>query len=176
MTREEKINEARRLRSQGLTARQIAEHLGANESTVRNWYLGQTCRCGAPLDGSKGVKSTECIACMNEATRGRDQQILVRWNEGLGASDIGEMFDLTQGQVCRIADRRRGEGWAFERRNLHHRQTSKRFALIARRIRAGRTFREIADELGTTKESVITMASRARRDGFDMPYVNEVAA
>jgi hypothetical protein len=64
--REEKIAKARELRAKGLKAREIAERLDANESTVRNWYLGGTCRCGTPLDGSSPGKSTgRCRTCVS---------------------------------------------------------------------------------------------------------------
>lgn len=70
MTREQKIMRARGLRKLGWTARQIADELGANESTVRNWYLGGECKvCGAPVDGSNGQKSDHCSDCAPDANR-----------------------------------------------------------------------------------------------------------
>lgn len=67
MSREEKIRLCRELRAQGFTAREIAERVDAPESTVRNWYLGGVCRCGALLDGSSGANSsTVCRICAAE--------------------------------------------------------------------------------------------------------------
>lgn len=76
MTRDEKRAEARRLRTQGLTAREIAERIGANESTVRNWYLGRDCDdCGAPLDGGSGDASpNRCFACSQQAIKDASRQ------------------------------------------------------------------------------------------------------
>lgn len=71
LSREGKIREARRLRAQGWSARKIADFLGANESTVRNWYLGGDCaKCGAPTDGSRSAgKSRHCPSCAQKGAR-----------------------------------------------------------------------------------------------------------
>jgi len=64
VTRQEKIAKARELRGQGLTAKQIADRLDANESTVRNWYLGGVCDCGALIEGSSRIRRpTQCPRC-----------------------------------------------------------------------------------------------------------------
>lgn len=64
MTREQKIVKAKELRGKGWKASRIAEVVDAPESTVRNWYLGGECRCGAPLDGGSPSRGTErCRSC-----------------------------------------------------------------------------------------------------------------
>lgn len=135
MTRDEKVLEARRLRNdEGLAAREIAEVLGASESTIRNWYLGGTCDI---------------------------------------AEQVGESEAVVRGW---IEWARRLDGRPISMRRLSQKDKMQRYALIARRIREGRSNAEIAAELGTSIASVNQMASHARRQGFDMPYRSEVAA
>lgn len=176
MTRDEKVLRARELRAQGLTAPAIGELLDVNESTVRNWYCGSTCRCGKPLDGSRGASSsTECWDCRAEPARERDRKLIAMWNEGVSAAAIGEEFDLDPLVVNTIAQNRRFEGWDVARRHLPNSKAPERYAQIAAWVRDGLTNREIAERLGTSKESVGQMTTHARRAGYEMPLRVEVA-
>lgn len=104
MTREKKIAEARQLREKGLTAPEIAEQLGhVSASTVRNWYLGATCECGAPTDGSskRAQESKQCKNCYLEShsTLERDERVRKLWEEGISSADIGHKLGLTAESV-----------------------------------------------------------------------------
>lgn len=64
--REQKILEARRLRTLGWTAAAIGRELGVPESTLRNWYLGGTCvDCGTLItyDSPKYKHTKRCVPC-----------------------------------------------------------------------------------------------------------------
>jgi transposase len=172
MTRDEKVLKARELRAHGLTSREIGQQLDVNESTVRDWYLGATCRCGKPLTFS----STECVDCRTEPAQRRDRELVARWNQGASIAAIGAEFGLDPLVVNAIAQRRRGEGWEVERRQLPHSETPERYAQIAAWIREGLTNRGIAGRLGTTTGSVSFMITRAREEGYDMPRRDEAAA
>lgn len=86
MTRAERLAKIAPLRRRGLTAKEIAEHLGWNLSVVRNIitdpdgskgrrrkdsYRGQCVECGFPTDGSNGPERapTRCIYCSTGRVR-----------------------------------------------------------------------------------------------------------
>jgi Homing endonuclease associated repeat len=112
LTRDEKVAEARRLRAGGLKAREIAERVKAPESTVRNWYLGGTCRCGAPLDGGDGVNSSKvCSSCAHEDSvlwpKDRILQKLREWVRSYGEPPTAYDWSpgLARAQAPRIVAR-----------------------------------------------------------------------
>jgi hypothetical protein len=90
LSREQKIAKARELRAAGWTAKKIAEALEANESTVRNWYLGGNCEdCGAPVDGGDGSRSsTRCPSCASAAQTFWTRELIIEkirtWAERYG--------------------------------------------------------------------------------------------
>ena len=109
MTREQKIFEARRLRARGLTSPQIAERLDANKSTVRNWYLGGVCPCGAPLDGGNGSGSSQrCPNCVPAASTYWTAEKLIEriqeWARLYGEPPTAEDWSPAQAAYRRAAD------------------------------------------------------------------------
>lgn len=177
MSRDEKILQARAMKAEGFTAVEIGERLGASDSTVRNWCLGGTCKCGRPTDGSNAEKSSTCRTCRASRHADRNAQIVEMWNAGEPTWFIAEKLGVSETHVQSYVDRaRRLHGVSVDMRRLPPAEKSERFALIARWIQEGKTNREIAGELGTTPGSVENMVYRARRDGFDMPYRVEVVA
>jgi Homing endonuclease associated repeat len=113
ISRERKIREARRLRGEGWTAREIASFLGANESTVRNWYLGGECPdCGTPVDRSSPDRDGHrCEACGHKKSKVWTAEVII--------DRIREWTDLHGQPPCvqdwnpwLITNDRRGE--AFE--------------------------------------------------------------
>ena len=176
VNRQQKIAEARRLRSEGLTSPEIGERLGVPASTARGWCLGGECPCGALLNGSKGEKSKVCAACNHARNAERNRRLAELLEADTPTREIARQLGMAETAVrtwVNIARRRYGRSLTMRRL-----QTSKRverLSLIARRIREGRTDREIAAELGTSPVSMSVMASQARREGFDMPRRSEVA-
>lgn len=179
MTREEKIEWARELRTEGLTAPEIAERIGAPESTVRNWYLGGTCACGGPIDGSskQAQKAPECANCVRQHRRNveRDERVRALWEEGVLTSEIARQLGLTA-QLVRgiVRTNLRGRGIPVAYRRLPP-ETHERYKLLGELVCKGLSNAEIAVELGTSAESISTMITRARRLGWDIPHRSELA-
>jgi hypothetical protein len=128
LSREQKIEKARELRALGWTAKKIAEFLGANESTVRNWYLGGNCEdCGAAVDGGDGSKSSSrCPACAAVArtfwTRDLIIEKICEWAERYGrppsaidwdTSTCRRHPDMTEATKQRKLDRFEEGNWPY---------------------------------------------------------------
>lgn len=177
MTRAEKIDWSRALRAEGLTAPEIAERVDAPASTVRNWYLGGTCRCGAPIDGSskRAQEAKFCSKCHSQRCVERNERLVELWENGETSQAIGKALNMSAGTVNAWIQKKRINGTPISLHQLTHRDSRDRYAQIAAWVRSGLSCAEIAAELGTTRASVGMMMSRARRLGFDMPYYSEVA-
>lgn len=176
MTRAEKIDWSRALRAEGLSAPEIAERVDAPASTVRNWYLGGTCRCGAPIDGSskRAQEAKFCLECHSQRYVERNDRLVELWENGENSQAIGKALDMSAKAVITWIHHKRINGTPISLHHLTHRDSRDRYAQIAAWIHSGLSRAEIAAELGTTAASVGQMMARARRLGLNMPYYSEV--
>jgi transposase len=192
-TRAEKVAEAQRLRAEGLKHREIGERMGAKRSTVNAWlndpdgskskarkdsYRGVCKDCGKPTYGSNGRDAApdQCADCFNGRFAERNERLLEMWEAGEPVGFIAEKCGMREQTVRSWVECHRHNGGEVALRQLPHSTAKERYALIAKRIREGRSNSEIAVEVGTSTQSIVMMTTHARRLGYDMPYRSEVEA
>lgn len=174
MTREQKIAKARELRGQGLTAREIAERIGAYESTVRNWYLGGTCACGAPIDGSSRVKAPRrCAECERTRFAERNRRLVEMWEAGEPTWYIAEKLGMTETAVTSWVEvERKQHGASLSLRKLggNAAERKDRHRQMIEWWREGKSNAEIAELAGMTNANCVNQTFvMMRRKGWDVP-------
>lgn len=173
MTREQKIRKARELRSKGWTNREIAVAVEANESTVRHWYLGSDCsKCGAPVDGSSAKKDRVCARCLASRNAERNELVFRLNEEGMPHWLIAEEAGCSSTEVATVLDywrRRKGHDVPMHKLGGNAEERAERRAQIIAWRRDGLTNGEIAERLGTSRESVQQMFVTCRALGLDVP-------
>ena len=175
MTREQKIVEVKRLRAEGLSNREIAERVGANESTVRNWYLGGECRCGAPLDGSRGTRSSVrlCASCLRTRNAERNERLVEMWEEGVPTWEIAQRLGITAGRVRNWVSDARRRGQTISPRSAHDHD---HWEEIEKLWLEGLTYRAIGERTGLSAQAVGSRVQSMRRAGLDLPYRESLAS
>ena len=115
------------LRAQGWTAVKIGRFLSVSPSTIRNWWLGGNCRCGAPIDKSNGAKSsTACVTCANADRTFWTRELLIQkiqeWAERYGRppgamdwepSSVRRHPDISAATKARKVKRFRDGDWPY---------------------------------------------------------------
>lgn len=113
--------EAKRLRAEGLTYREIGERLGKPLSTVtsavywqREHYRGECIGCGGPTSRPGVPRCWSCwAAAQHERIEPRTQQIVAWWAEGLSLREIGERLGWTRVRVSEEVRRLREKGYSL---------------------------------------------------------------
>jgi len=189
VTRAEKVARAQQLRSEGLKLREIGEEMGYSISAVNAWlcdpdrsaevarkdsYRGTCEECGARTDGSNGAPNapSQCADCHRTRNAERNKRLVEMWNAGEPTSHIAKKLEMDERAVLSWVNFRRERhgtdlqlrrlGGDADDRDARHRQ-------IIEWRSEGLTNADIAERLGTTKESVSTMFAYCRRLGLDVP-------
>lgn len=149
MSREQNIAKAKELRSEGLTYRAIAEHLGIEASTAYKWL---------------NPKWAKAQARRNNARRSQAKREHERNNRS-SCPDCGSPMGMGSGSpshrpdrcvACARIDQARGQ--------------AERDARITRLWKGGYTLRQIANDLESTANAIGTAIARIRKEGGDLPY------
>lgn len=141
MKREEKIAEARRLRAEGMTYREIADRLGVVNSTVckwladpekrreqirrdnrrrrhkkRQWMTAEPCpECGGQKTRRAAGSDSLCVWCERKrrqyAFRQRFDQVCALRREGLTNLEIASQLGVSEAVVATVIYRGRQHGW-----------------------------------------------------------------
>lgn len=144
----DRLTEAKRLRAEGLTYREIGERVGVHLATVHRWlnpasrevsrrYQADPAnhpkceRCGEPMwDQRHGTSAggNTCGACRSRARHLRGKQIERQWAEGWTTSEIADWLGWTHTYVTVEVAHLRRAGY-----DLPHRRSPEQ----VERIRAG---------------------------------------
>ena len=144
MTRAEHVARAQELRAQGLLIREIAERFDVALSTAHSWLSDPD---GSKLRARKASYSTPCPECGKPASGSEGRR---------------------PGHLCRDC----GPAAGLQRiGEIQHAAAEPRYRLIEQRWQDGQTLKQIADELGSTKNSINrTICALRKRDGYSLPY------
>lgn len=125
--------EAKKLRSWGLSYREIEAELGIPRSTVNEW-LNPTVREArlhrgdalCPLCGGRMKRlSTRCIGCRSADAENRALEIEEWWAEGLKMAEIAQRLGISVGCLAGELDTNRERGYNLPYRHKGNRMGAK---------------------------------------------------
>lgn len=145
-TREEKIAEARELRAQGLTHREIGERFGVTGGCVTKWLNPRAREWARKTNAAARTKKREWERAWMRSAAGRGTCVECGEPRGVGTAKKGD--GLCVSCIAKRVQRRREE--------------------IARRWDAGESARQIAAALSTTRGTIAEEIRRMRAGGWEL--------
>lgn len=129
----------------------IARELGVSAQTVRNAAIAQ----GAYVPQRRAYRD-------QPETQRRDEHIVQRLREGCSVADLAREVGLSQGYVRTIA-LRMGFEFPTPPNRLPADERRKRDAYVIGEVGAGRSYADVAREIGMSQAGVAGIVQRARR-------------
>ncbi len=138
----------------------------------RHRYGVNCSRCGKPDSGSDVNKEPWlCGECKFEDTGypARRERIIAAWNRGDLEREISEREGMSLTGLNSLIQKWRKRGYPIQRRHLPRHNQAERHASVISMASAGKSNREIAEALGTTRASASQMVYYLRSKGHKIP-------